>query len=99
VLGELEAMAKDGAPPMQSGPKPALAGAALRKTVMAIWCVCFCGMQWRPIAHCSPAGTGSASGAGCWTGWAATGGGLRGFPGAKRRGHQRPILSLAAQLL
>jgi len=49
VLAELEAMAKDGARPMRSGPKPPLAGAALRKAVMAIWCVCFCGMQWRAI--------------------------------------------------
>ena len=30
-----------------SGPKPPLAGAALRKATMAIWCLCFCGMQWR----------------------------------------------------
>ena len=49
VLAELEAMAKDGARPMRSGPKPPLAEAALRKAVMAIWCVCFCGMQWRAI--------------------------------------------------
>jgi hypothetical protein len=49
VLAELEAMAKDSARPMRSGPKPPLAGAALRKAVMAIWCVCFCGMQWRAI--------------------------------------------------
>ena len=42
-------MAKDGARPILSGPKPPLAGAALRKAVMAIWCVCFCGMQWRAI--------------------------------------------------
>src|SRR6202161_1690234 len=49
VLAELEAMAKDGKRPMRSGPKPPLAGAALRKAVMAIWCVCFCGMQWRAI--------------------------------------------------
>ena len=34
---------------MRSGPKPPLAGAALRKAVMAIWRVCFCGMQWRAI--------------------------------------------------
>src|SRR4051794_41761623 len=47
VLAELEAMAKDGSRPMRSGPKPPLAGAALRKAVMAIWCVGFCGMQWR----------------------------------------------------
>src|SRR4051794_30671650 len=51
VLIELEAMAKDGSRPMRSGPKPPLAGAALRKAVMAIWCVCFCGMQWRAIGQ------------------------------------------------
>jgi hypothetical protein len=33
------------------GPKPALTGAALRKAIMAIWCVCFCGMQWRVIGQ------------------------------------------------
>src|ERR1700760_3225938 len=49
VLTELAAMARDGARPMRSGPKPPVAGAALRKAVMAIWCVCFCGMQWRAI--------------------------------------------------
>jgi hypothetical protein len=41
VLAELKAMAKDGSRPTRSGPKPPLAGAALRKAVMAIWCVCF----------------------------------------------------------
>ena len=51
VLVELEAMAKDGSRPMRSGPKPPPAGAALRKAVMAIWCVCFCGMQWRAIGQ------------------------------------------------
>src|SRR5271156_4120021 len=49
VLAELEAMAKDGKRPIRSGPKLPLAGAALRKAVMAIWCVSFCGMQWRAI--------------------------------------------------
>jgi transposase len=42
-------MANDGALPMRSGPRPPLAGAALRKAVIAIRCVCFCGMQWRAI--------------------------------------------------
>jgi hypothetical protein len=28
-----------------------LTGAALRKAIMAIWCVCFCGMQWRAIGQ------------------------------------------------
>ena len=51
VLKELAAMAKDGTRPQRSGPKPPLAGAALRKAVMAIWCVCFCGMQWRAIGQ------------------------------------------------
>jgi hypothetical protein len=45
VLTELEAVAKDGVQPLRSGPKPPVAGAALRKAVMAIWCVCFCGMR------------------------------------------------------
>jgi transposase len=49
VLDELAAMAADGSRPVRPGPKPPLAGAALRKAVMAIWCVCFCGMQWRAI--------------------------------------------------
>ncbi|HYF85022.1 IS5 family transposase [Azospirillum sp.] len=37
----------------------ALTGAALRKAIMAIWCVCFCGMQWRAIGQLSgmPLGT------------------------------------------
>jgi transposase len=51
VLVELAAMAKDGSRPMRSGPKPPLVGPALRKAVMAIWCVCFCGMQWRAIGQ------------------------------------------------
>jgi transposase len=32
-------------------PKPPLQGEALRKAVMAIWCVAFCGMQWRAIGR------------------------------------------------
>src|SRR3954470_16984579 len=51
VLIELEAMAKDGSRPTRSGPKPPLTGAALRKAIMAIWCVCFCGMPWRAIGQ------------------------------------------------
>src|SRR3954452_4514748 len=48
VLAELAAMAADGTRPTRSGPKSPLTGAALRKAIMAIWCVCFCGMcQWR----------------------------------------------------
>ncbi len=37
VLIDLTAMA--GSRPTRSGPKPALTGAALRKAIMAIWCV------------------------------------------------------------
>jgi transposase len=51
VLVELGAMEADGAKPTRSGPKPALTGAALRKAIMAVWCLCFCGMQWRAIGQ------------------------------------------------
>jgi hypothetical protein len=51
VLAELAAMAADGTRSTRSGPKPSLTGAALRKAIMAIWCVCFCGMQWRAIGQ------------------------------------------------
>src|SRR5688572_22522740 len=51
VLAELAAMAADGTRSTRSGPKPPLTGAALRKAIMAIWCVCFCGMQWRAIGQ------------------------------------------------
>jgi transposase len=46
VLAELAAMAATR--PTRSGPKLALTGAALRK---AIWCVGFCGVQWRAIGQ------------------------------------------------
>jgi hypothetical protein len=39
VLAELAAMAADGTRRTRSGPKPPLTGAALRKAIMAIWCV------------------------------------------------------------
>jgi hypothetical protein len=45
VLAELGAMAADGTRSTRS--EPPLTGAALRN--MAIWCVAFCGMQWRAI--------------------------------------------------
>jgi hypothetical protein len=40
VLAELAATAADGTRPTRSGPKLPLSGAALRKAIMAIWCVC-----------------------------------------------------------
>jgi transposase len=49
VLVELAAMAADGSRPTRTGPKSPLTGAALRRAIMAIWCVCFCGLQWRAI--------------------------------------------------
>src|SRR3954466_10417065 len=51
VLAEFAAMVADGTRSTRSGPKPPLTGAALRKAIMAIWCVCFCGMQWRAIGQ------------------------------------------------
>jgi hypothetical protein len=51
VLTELESMAADGTRPTRSGPKPPLAGAALRRAIMAIWCVGFCGLQGRAIGQ------------------------------------------------
>src|SRR3954452_25344862 len=51
VLTELAAMAADGTRRPGSGPKPPLTRAALRKAIMAIWCVAFCGLQWRAIGQ------------------------------------------------
>ncbi|MBK1842692.1 hypothetical protein JHL17_35395 [Azospirillum sp. YIM B02556] len=53
VLSEPTAMAADGSGPTRSGPKPALTGAALRKAILAVWCVCFCGLQWRAVDRLS----------------------------------------------
>ena len=50
VVAELEAMPRTG---RRRPPKPPLTGEALRKAVMAIWCVAFCGMQWRAIGRLS----------------------------------------------
>ena len=49
VMAELAAMATDGTRRTRS--EPPLTGAALRKAIMAIWCVAFCGMQWRAIGQ------------------------------------------------
>ena len=51
VLAELAAMAADGTRRTRTGPKPPLTGAALRKAILAIWCVAFCGMQHRPAVR------------------------------------------------
>jgi len=49
VLTELAAMASTR--PTRSGPKPPLTGAALRKAILAIWCVGFWGLQCRAIGQ------------------------------------------------
>src|SRR5690349_1056235 len=51
VLAELAALAADGTRSTRSGPKPPLAGAALRKAILAIGCVAFCGLPWRTIGQ------------------------------------------------
>lgn len=50
VVAELEAMPRTG---RRRPPKPPLTGEALRKAGMAIWCVAFCGMQWRAVSRLS----------------------------------------------
>jgi len=85
VLAELTAMARDGTRPQRLGSKPPLAGATLRKAMMAIWCVCFAVCSGGPSDSSaispsarsmdySPVGPGSASGDGCSIGCAAPGG-------------------------
>src|SRR4051795_2418943 len=49
VLTELAAMAADGT--RRTRTEPPLTGAALRKAILAIWCVAFCGLQWRAIGQ------------------------------------------------
>src|ERR1700733_6958314 len=111
VLAELEAMAKDGKRPIRPGPRPPLAGAALRKAVMAIWCVCFCGMQWRAIGLLCDIPFGTLYG--LFARWTRLGlwrrlpnrlrragrGPLRGRSGTERRRHRQSILPLGAELL
>lgn len=64
VLIELETMARDGARPMRSGPKPPLAGATLRKAVMAR----VGGVPGKPRRRGEPAG-------GAWQAFRMSGGG------------------------
>src|SRR4051795_12073439 len=106
VLVELASMA--GTKPTRRGPKPPLTGAALRKAILAIWCVAFCGMQWRAIGQlCDmPFGTLYTLFA-RWTrvapaaqpldpGLAA---GLRRYCRSQRRHHRQPVMSFGADLL
>ena len=111
VLAELAVMERDGTRPQRSGPKPPLTGAALRQAVMAIWCVCFCGMQWRAIGLLSNIPFGTLYGLfarwtrlGLWRrlldrlrrNWRRACGDA---PETERRGHRQSILSLGAELL
>src|SRR3954462_3370686 len=108
VLAELAAMAADGTRSTRSGPKPSLAGAALRKAIMAIWCVAFCGLQWRAIGLlCDiPFGTLYTLFA-RWTRVAPPAqpldpflaAGLRRQTRTQRRHHRQPLLSFGADLL
>src|SRR3954466_8618538 len=106
VMAELTTMA--GTKPTRRRPKPPLVGAALRKAIMAIWCVCFCGMQWRAIGQlCDiPFGTLYTLFA-RWTrvappaqlldpGLAAD---LRRYCGTQRRHHRQPVVSLNTDVL
>jgi hypothetical protein len=49
VSAELAAMKADGTVSSKRGPKVALDGAMLDRAILSIWCVCFCGMQWRAV--------------------------------------------------
>src|SRR5688572_29976376 len=108
VLAELAAMAADGTRSIRSGPKPPLTGAALRKAILAIWCVVFCGPQWRAIGQlCDIPFSTLYSLFARWTrvappaqpldpGLAA---GLRRQTRTQRRHHRQPLLSVGANLL
>src|SRR3954449_3814441 len=49
VRPDRAARAADGSGWPRPGPKPSCTGEALRKAIMALWRVAFCGMQWRAI--------------------------------------------------
>jgi transposase len=59
VIAELGDMQTDGIRVRTAGPKAAMGEAQLRRAVIAIWCVCFCGLPWRAIGKLSgiPFGT------------------------------------------
>src|SRR4051794_37597780 len=108
VLMELERMAADGTRPTRSGPKPPLTGAALRKAILAIWCVGFCGLQWRsigqlPVQHAVHAlcpldpAWAVAPAARPAAPHLATG--LRRYDGPEHCGDRQPLLPLGTELL
>ena len=109
VLAELAAMAADGTRSTRRGPKPPLTGAALRKAIMAIWCVCFLrhavAGDWpalrhsirhalHPVRPLDPAVATPAQPLD--PGLAA---GLRRYCRSQRRHHRQPLMSFGADLL
>src|SRR3954465_10881429 len=92
----------------RSGLKAPLTGAALRKAIMAIWCVGFCGMQWRAIGLlCDIPFSTLYTPFSRWTrvGPAARpaprppGTGLRRYGGPEHGGDRQPLLPLGTELL
>jgi transposase len=53
VSAELAAMKADGTFLTKRTPKAPLEGEAFEKAILSIWCVCFCGMQWRAAGRLS----------------------------------------------
>ena len=109
VLAELAAMAADGTRPTRSGPKPPLTGAALRKAIMAIWCVCVLRHAVardrpalrHPVRHAvhavrPPARAVAPPAQPLDPGLAA---GLRRYSRTQRRHPRQPLLSFSADLL
>ena len=111
VLAELAAMAADGTRRTRTGPKVPLTGAALRKAILAIWCVAFCGMQWRaigqlcdipfgtavlPVRPVDPARAVATPAQPPDPGLAA---GLRRYCRSQRRHHRQPLVSFGTDLL
>ena len=111
VLAELAAMAADGTRSTRSGPKPPLTGAALRKAIMAIWCVGILrpavARHWPAVRHSvrhavhavrplDPAWSVAPPAQPLDPGLAA---GLRRQTRTQRRHHRQPVVSIGADLL
>ena len=104
VLAELMA----GTRPTRSGPKPPLTGAALRKAILAIWCVAFCGLQHRsalrhPVQHAvhalCPLDPARAMAPAARPAAPRLAAGLRRYCGPEHRCHRQPLLPLGTELL
>ncbi|MDR3735603.1 MAG: hypothetical protein P4L10_08715 [Acidobacteriaceae bacterium] len=53
LVGELATMKIVGTLSSRRAPRAAQEGALLEKAILSIWCVCFCGMQWRAVGKLS----------------------------------------------